>query len=282
MKTIRKSRRPGLTSIELLTVGGIALLLAALAMPSLLQARQAARSNRCTNNLKQLGLALHNYHDAYGTFPAGWYARTEKAAEGPFWGWQYSILPYLEEAPLFNEIDPKQPVPEPNETVTKRIELYICPANLEGVVNDIRGGYGVSSYSGNHGNERLPGSADTPTKANGIFYWNSSVRIAHITDGTSVTFMVGERGLDSAAGIWPGVRANQHENDAVTDCSDHARINSDITGFSSMHGKAAYFLMCDGAVRFFNQDIESRPPGGGLGIYQKLSQRDDGQVLPGF
>ena len=276
---IVQPKRRGFTSIELLTVGCVALVLTALAMPSLLQARQAARSNRCTNNLKQLGIALHNYHDVYAKFAGGWYARTEKAAEGPFWGWQYSILPYVEEAPLFSRLDSTEPVPEPNDLVTKRIEVYICPANLEGVVNDVRGGYGVSFYSGNHGNERLPGTGDTPQQANGIFYWNSSIQLAEIVDGLSKTLMVGERGLDSAASIWPGVRANQHENDAVTDCSDHARINSDITAFSSTHGEAAYFLMCDGAVRFINQAMESRPAGGPLGTYQKLSQRDDRQPV---
>jgi prepilin-type processing-associated H-X9-DG protein len=150
-------------------------------------------------------------------------------------------------------------------------------------VNDIRGGYGVSFYSGNHGNERLPGSADTPQQANGVFYWNSSIHLAEIVDGSSNTLMVGERGLDSALGIWPGVRANQHENDAVTDCSDHARINSDITSFSSLHGEGANFLFCDGAVRFISQTIDSQPAGTpGLGTYQRLAQRDDGNPVGDF
>jgi prepilin-type processing-associated H-X9-DG protein len=94
--------------------------------------------------------------------------------------------------------------------------------------------------------------------------------------------MVGERGLNSAAGIWPGVRANQHENDAATDCSDHSRINGDITSFSSTHGEGANFLFCDGQVRFINQAVESRQGAGPLGTYQKLSQRNDNQPVGEF
>ena len=282
---MNNSTRRGLTSIELLTIACSALVVAALAVPSLLQARQAARSNRCTNNLKQIGLALHNYHDVYRTFSAGWYTRSYQATDGPWYGWQVSILPFVEKAPLYNEISQfaSQKQPEPNELFTNRVEVYICPANLEGVVNDVRGGYGVSFYSGNHGNERLPGSADTPQEANGIFYVNSSVGLRDITDGASNTLMIGERGLSSAASIWPGVRQNQWENDAVTDCSDHARINSDITSFSSMHGEGANFVMCDGSVRFISQTIESRPADGGqLGTWQKLSQRNDNQPVGEF
>lgn len=248
MKTRSRSRTRGFTLVELLVAASVVAILVSLALPAVQQSRETARQKACNNNLRQIGLAMHNYHDVYLAFPPGWNARTAGAKHGARFGWGVSILPFVDEARLYNELDPRGPLSPPDTNLTKQIAVYRCPADAMPDVNDVRGGYGTSNYSGNHGDQPLPGSADTPTKANGIMYLNSFVGLRHITDGSSNTFIVGERSISSAAGIWPGVRANQNENDQVTDCSDQSRINAVIGSFSSPHPGGAHFLFCDGRV----------------------------------
>jgi len=274
-----KRNRRGFTLIELLVIVCVAAVLLALCLPAVVQAQEEARRNTCTNNLKQLGLAMHNYHDVYKSFPPGWVAIKKDADEGPFTGWGYSILPFVDQAPLFQQITEggyHKADPKLFQTV---IEVYRCPSDPMVALNPLRGKMASSSYSGNAGNERLPGSVDTPEKMNGIMWRNSKIGLRDIIDGSSNTFMFGERCLDSGSGIWMGVTKNRNENDAITDCSHHAQLNKSITSFSSRHPGGANFLMCDGAVRFVDEKIESDPE---LGTYQKLAQRDDGQPIGDF
>lgn len=280
MKPSSCSGSRGFTLVELLVVAAIVVMVVALALPAVQQSREAARQKSCTNNLKLIAIAMHNYHDVYSAFPPGWNARSADAEDGPRFGWGTSILPFIEEAPLYNQLDPRGDLTGPNGNLRKRIAIYRCPADGMPDVNEIRGGYGASNYSGNHGDVRLPGSTDTPKKANGVMYWNSFVGMRHITDGTSNTFLLGERSVSSAAGIWPGVRANQNENDSVTDCSDQSRINAVIGSFSSPHPGGAHFLYCDGRVTFIDEEIDSKPDSDPpRGTYQKLSHRSDGQQV---
>src|SRR5690606_19265562 len=90
--------------IELLVVIAIIAILIALLLPAVQQAREAARRSTCKNNLRQIGLALHNYHDAHDTFPPG-YIWASWAPEGPGWGWPTMILPYLDQAALYQLLD---------------------------------------------------------------------------------------------------------------------------------------------------------------------------------
>lgn len=279
------SFKRGFSLIELLVVIAITAVLVALLFPAVLDARMQARNTSCKNNLKQLGLAMHNYHDVFNTFPPGWVAKDRKAKTGPNFGWGASILPFIDQAALYNRLDFKKPVPAPNKLVQTMIPVYHCPDDLEAEINTVRGGYGTSFYSGVNGSVKLPGSVDTPENANGIFFWNSRIGIWDIIDGTSNTFLVGERSIASAAGIWVGTRSNQHENDSVTDCSHETRINTVITAFSSKHQGGANFLMGDGRVLFISEEIDSKPvdeKNTTLGTYQKLSIRNDGQPVGRF
>ena len=279
----RARRSRGFTLVELLVVMAIIAVGLALAGPAIQQAREAARARQCINHLKQIGLALHNYHDAYRTFPPGWVAHDSKAKTDRLWGWQASILPFVDQAPLYNSINFSAKIPRPNLLTQTALTVYRCPDDTTAANNPVRGKYATSNYSGNWGNSPLPGSRDTPKKANGIFYWNSRVRIRDILDGTSNTFMVGERSVTSAAGIWVGLRANQNENDAVTDCSHESRLNAVMSAFSSKHPGGAHFLLCDGSVSFISKKIgSSNKQGGRMGTYQKLSQRNDRQVVGNF
>lgn len=274
-----RSKRKGFCFLELLVIVAIASVLLALTLPAIANAQEEARQNRCKNNLKQFGLAMHNYHDTFRTFPPAWVAQKPDADEGFFMGWGSFLLPFLEQAPLYNQLNFKEVSQNDPKFLRTVLPVFRCPSDPMADLNPIRGNWATSSYSGNAGNERLPGSDDTPEKTNGIMYRNSDIGLRDITDGSSNTFMMGERGLRSASGIWFGVTMNRNENDAITDCSHQARMNRHITSFSSHHPNGAHFLMCDGSVAFLSEKIESKPK---LGIYQKLSQRDDGQPIGDF
>jgi prepilin-type processing-associated H-X9-DG protein len=248
-------------------------------LPAVVRAQEAARRNSCKNNLKQLGLAMHNYHDVHQTFPPAWVAKKPDADEGPFIGWMTFLLPFVDQAPLYNQVDFSVVSNNDPKVFQTILDVYRCPSDPMVALNPLRGKMATSSYSGNAGNERLPGSVDTPDKLNGIMWRNSMVKLRDMTDGPSNIFLAGERCLDSGSGIWLGVTKNRNENDAITDCSHHAQLNKSITSFSSRHPGGAHFLMGDGRVVFIDEKIESKPE---LGVYQKLSQRDDGQPVGDF
>jgi len=267
----------GFSLIEVLAVGGIVAICLALGLPALQRARDEARRNACKNKLKQIGLAMHNYHDTFVTFPPGWVAKTTKPEFGPCYGWGTFILPYVDQAPLYNQINFNVP-PDitSNERLQKRLDIYRCPEDTSEDTNPVRDEFGTSNYSGNYGDEPLPGSVDAATKVNGMFYWNSRVRIADVTDGTSNTLLIGEKSIASAAAIWMGVRSNQNASDNVTACNHESRMNTVIDSFSSRHGQGAHFLLCDGAVRFISDKVDSQPGDSKKkGTYQKLANKSD-------
>lgn len=272
--------RKGFTLIELMVVAGVSAILLGLTLPSIARSQDEARQQACKNNLKQLGLAMHNYHDVYRSLPPGWVAKKRGADEGPFTGWQTAILPFVDQAPLFNRVNSNSFQKNDEKLFKTVIKVYRCPSDPMVSLNPVRGKWATSSYSGNGGNERLPGSVDTPDKLNGIMWVNSTCGFRNITDGTSNTFMIGERCLDSASGIWVGVTKNRNENDVLTDCSHHARLNASIESFSSRHEGGANFLMCDGSVHFIGDKIDSQADQ--LGTYQKLAQKDDGNPIGNF
>jgi prepilin-type processing-associated H-X9-DG protein/prepilin-type N-terminal cleavage/methylation domain-containing protein len=290
--------RRGLTVIELLVVLAIISVSLALVLPGIQHSIQDARLSQCKNNLKQLGLALHNYHEVYNTFAPGWISRDGIPGTGARTGWQVGILPFVDQAPLFNQIDYNQTSPisadgKPLPVFQTPIVVYRCPADPTPVTNSLRGDYATSNYSGNYGHvapPRLrplgmsdfwPGAAEAPMKSRGLFARNSSVGIRFITDGTSNTILAGERSVTSGAGIWPGVTDNAHEDDALTDGSHRSRINAGWYSYSSRHGGGVNILMCDGAVRFVSDKIDSKP-GPDLGTLQMLTCRDDGNAIGDF
>ncbi len=285
----------GFTVIELLITCAIIATIFTLLLPAMQKARSQARKQQCMNNLKQLGLAMHNYHDVHIVFPPAWIRKTPYAQSPSAWGWQVSILPYVEQAPLYNEIAQDCPFDEgafeqvERETLQQELKVFRCPADTTPASNAMRGGWGASNYSANFGSEPVPrllpltgsmywpGAEATRTATNGIYWWNSSVKFRDVLDGTSHTFMLGERCITSQAGIWPGVRSNSAETDAVTDTSPGNEINSGPNAFSSLHPGGAHFVICDGSVRFINENIASLGPGVKPqdAVYQNLGNRAD-------
>src|SRR5262245_503532 len=290
--------RRGMTIVELLAVLAIVAVSLALGLPTIQHSIQDARRLQCKNNLKQLGLALHNYHEAYRAIPPGWISRDGTPGTGARSGWQVAILPFVDQAPLYNQIDFQLPSPievdgKPVALFQTPLPLYRCPVDPTPATNPLRGEYGTSNYSGNYGHvppPRLralgmsdfwPGAVEAPMKSRGIFARNSSLRFADIVDGMSNTIMVGERGISSGAGIWAGVTDNAHEDDTLTDGSHRARPNAGLFSFSSRHGEGINILMCDGAVRFLADRIDSKP-GPQLGVLQILATRNDGLPIGDF
>ena len=128
--------RGGFTLIELLVVIAIIAVLIALLLPAVQAAREAARRVQCVNNLKQMGLALHNYHDAVSIMPPGYIAASRfidgETDTAPGWSWAAAILPQLDQAPLYASINVWLPVQSPTNTtaVTTLLNAYLCPSDL--------------------------------------------------------------------------------------------------------------------------------------------------------
>ncbi|HSG70226.1 MAG TPA: DUF1559 domain-containing protein [Planctomycetaceae bacterium] len=279
---MKLTTRPAFTLIELLTVLGLVAVLSAIVLPSVVQSQEEARRNNCKNNLKQLALAIHNYHDVYNSFPPGWVAKDREADSGPWYGWQAAILPYMEQAPLFNNLNLNDYGKTDEKFLKTVIPVYRCPSDPMVDLNPLRGKYATSSYSGNAGSQRLPGSVEPLKTHNGLFWWNSNCKFAQVKDGLSNTFLFGERCITSGSGIWMGLTKNRNENDAISDCSHHSLLNRSITSFSSSHQGLVQFALCDGAVRSVSEDIDSSKDEENPGTFQKLAQKDDGFPIGDF
>ena len=279
----RNPRARGFTLVEFLVVICVVGISLALATPGIVRVRAQARANVCQNNLKHVALAMHNYHDAFNTLPPGWVAKDVNPATGACFGWGTFLLPFLEQAPLYNKLNFSMPPDSNNAALQTPIALFRCPEDTSGDVNPVRDEFGTSNYSGNYGDVGLPGSVKANPKVSGVLFWNSKVGFRDITDGASNTFLVGERCISSAAAIWMGVRSNQNAGDNVTACNHAARLNTVIDSFSSRHAGGAHFVICDGSVRFVSDEIDSQegvnPP---KGLYQKLANRNDGQAIGDF
>lgn len=287
------NRRRGFTIVELLTVIFVVTVLLALVAPSIHQAQRDARRDKCKNNLKQIGLAMHNYHDVYGSFPPGWTNHHRLPGKGGRYGWSLVLTPFLEEFTLYEQVDFLNQDPwEALEVTQAALPIFRCPADSTRPLNPMRGNFGTSNYSGNFGTIAPPrwlepglsanwiGQPPTPDRTNGILWWNSNCGMRHITDGTSNTIMIGERSVQGAAGIWMGVRGNNFESDLVTDCSPGNEINSGANSFSSRHRGGSLFLICDGSTRFLSADIESGVGADGLPeVYQRLADRGDNLIV---
>jgi len=223
----RYRRRPGFTLIELLVVIAIIAILIALLLPAVQQAREAARRSTCKNNMKQIVLAMHNYHDVYKHFPIN-YASPANGNNGRQTSWMVCILPYVDQKPLFDQIDfnfgfandPRGTAQPSNSWVSQQpLPAYRCPSDTSapdpmGGRSDGGGTRAITSYKGCAGaNWQWGNWQNRPPSASAIDRWNHngghgldrgngllfrgwnfpySTRMRDVTDGTSNTFAVGE------------------------------------------------------------------------------------------
>jgi len=247
-------RRSGFTLVELLVVIAIIGILIALLLPAVQAAREAARRSQCTNNLKQLGLALHNYHDSHQCFPSGWLNKSYGGGNYNLWGWSALILPYVEQQPLHQQLRVGDPSLEDAATAAsvasgssqdmlvmgQAVAGFRCPS-CEGPAQNLlrdRFPWAAGNNSGRLATNNYVAANDSfrtqrsitggPGAQRGLFRENSSYSFASIRDGSSNVIALGERRYytrtdtsrryTTGAAIMHGVRrrnARNHRADQV-------------------------------------------------------------------
>lgn len=213
----------GFTLIELLVVIAIIAILMALLLPAVQQAREAARMTQSRNNLKQIGLAMHNYHDSHKVFPASYLADTRHPNRDPVtydgpngFAWGAMLLPHLDQAPLYNQLRTDLPCWDPANAnaVAINLPVFLNPSatNSNGpmTVQDSSGNplakFGRSHYVASAGQEETWGfqMEDYGSIADGPLYRNSRTSTADVIDGLTNTVFIGEHSMISDK-TWVGV-----------------------------------------------------------------------------
>lgn len=293
------SHRRGFTLVELLVVIAIIGVLVALLLPAVQAAREAARRMSCSNNLKQLGIAMHNYHDTLGALPCGWVS-TNGA------GWSALILPQIEQTNLYTSLDfnatNSWSAAGPNRTACETyIAGFRCPSmaaatkeNFNNIAGRVPASYrGVASNTADCDDPGGSVSGRHMESANleGVLFGDSGVRFADITDGTTNTFMIGESWHDSAfsqdsnsCDFWyigsPQIKSNQTEYSEFcgsTGVPMNSRKIATTNGhfkelsYTSYHPNGAMFCLADGSVRFVAYTINTN-------TYRALGSRNGGEV----
>jgi prepilin-type N-terminal cleavage/methylation domain-containing protein/prepilin-type processing-associated H-X9-DG protein len=282
-------QRRGFTLIELLVVIAIIGVLIALLLPAVQAAREAARRMSCTNNLKQVGIALHNYHDAHGTLPMGYSYRLGYTWGG--FGWGTAILPHVEQGPLFDAVIfdfPAWSVENATVCITP-VGFYLCPSDdtsQQGQLDRDGFRYAMGSYVASFG----PGDMDfgDPEDRRGLFSRNSRTRFAEVRDGLSHTLAAGERhngrfGVLSSGGhlfaetVWVGaIKEDPDDDHGHTTLFQAGHTPSspemDDRDAASRHPGGVNFLFGDGSVRPLKESIA-------LSIYQALSTRAGNEAV---
>jgi prepilin-type N-terminal cleavage/methylation domain-containing protein len=302
-----QSRR-AFTLVELLVVIAIIGILIALLLPAVQAARESARRSQCTNNLKQFGLALHNYHESFGRLAPQ--AIMPTPANNRHWGWGALVLPYIEQDALHSQLAPDGGVMPLATTLyggkallQQPLPAFKCPSDPSPTLNSFYTNYANSNYAANQDVLTVPG--------------NPTLKLTDIKDGTTNTFLLAERrlnvepiaqrhtgaviygrsgGSDACVAFhatWPINTPNPATSTTNSSSGDPACKRHNV---SSTHPGGALFALCDASVRFVSQSIATNPaaphPAGpcesginysGAGFtYQDLYDRNDGVPIREF
>ena len=269
----------GFTLVELLVVIGIIGILIALLLPAVQYAREAARASHCHNNLRQMGIALHMYHDTHRMLPPGWQGADPE--DPPGWGWASAILHELEESPVNQQIVRHLSIADPANQAAreKGIAVFLCPSDTHGERFLIHGGLpgaidqgtplfevGKSNYPGVFGTIEIE---DDPAGGDGMFFFQSRLNFADVRDGLSNTLLVGERHSELGGSTWTGVVEGANEPmPRIVGVADHTPNDPHhhFDDFTSRHPTGVHFLVGDGSVRRLNDTID-------LAVYHALVTR---------
>ena len=292
----------GFTLIELLVVIAIIAILIALLLPAVQQAREAARRTQCRNHVKQLGLAIANYHDRHNRFPPAHVYNTQDFNLTGWWAWPVFILPDVDQANLYNKFNFNVSSfyasgPDSHRNVTgANIPPFLCPSDpyadqpiqwpFGGTIGFVP--YAHINYLGNTGSTRT----DT---GNGVFPGrNLCINLRDVTDGSSSTFAFGERPVDAHVpehnpgtigkyGWWATGEGNfwppYGRGDNILDASEGLRagkqnVQADVFHFYSMHTGGAHFGFLDGSVRFLSNSMDYQ-------TFLSISTRNGAEVVNG-
>ena len=296
------------TLIELLVVIAIIAILIALLLPAVQQAREAARRSTCKNNQKQLGIAMHNYHETHGSFPYGYFDSNTFHGRDT---WMQQLMPFYDQGATYNKYasttNVRWVMDTPAEIKDLRVPVLMCPTDPS------RGGFGGGGgaraggkgFQGNYvmcaGNALMTRSSTT---LNGIVCRSSKIKFRDVIDGSSNTLMGSESivrgtttgGWGGAGGYWGGGNhgaygftsleaPNTTVPDQVYSCKSTVWPKAPCTAIGggsalrnfarSMHTGGVQTLMCDGRVKFISENIS-------LVIWRGLGSRDGGEILGEF
>ena len=305
-RMIQAYTKRGFTLVELLVVIAIVAILMALLLPAVQQAREAARRVQCRANLKQIALAMHNYHDVHQMFPINTSFTHDVGPLSRTHSWLQGILPQIEQAALAESIDPALSVQASRIVADRGMPLFRCPTdthdgrmNLRADVPDdwvlgvtnykaVAGSnWGIGNFVHSEASGRFAGSIDGLNEGNGMicagFVQPVVTRMRDITDGTSNTFAVGE----TVAG-WSKWSWWYYSNGSTGTCAiplnykpDGVSYENNIHdwhhnyGFMSRHTGGGSFALADGSVKFISQNID-------LGVYRNLATIQGGEVVGEF
>jgi len=257
-----KISRSAFTLIELLVVIAILAVLMGLLLPAVQQARESARRTECQNRLKQMGLALHNYHDTHSTLPSGAIVIGPSFATFSGWGWQAMILPQLDQTPLYQAIDFNlgTAVGVNRNVISQSLSVSKCASDTlpDATAAPIPGYSDALIANGNY------------VGCGGLLSGISSVNFSEVTDGLSQTLLLGERAhhepIDGSllfTSSWCGILTEADlyvfNSSPYIDVTGDQPINASLTNpkcFSSRHTGGSYFCAGDGAVHFVNEHID--------------------------
>jgi len=326
------SRRSGFTLIELLVVIAIIAILIALLVPAVQKVREAAARTQCENNMKQIALAVHSFHDVNKMFPEGVVNDWAPAAPHFYWSWLAQVLPFVEQDQVYKTADnwakqgggwPTSSPPyywwpwgdfwagfataQPNPALQLVMPIYICPSDWRVLFATAGqtgepGGVGLTSYLANGGISGDNSGTAGRLNQSGVLYWASKNKFASIRDGTSNTFLAGERppSNDLNYGWWfagagydgsgtgdvilganelgyanyvvgyykctnPPAYYAQYKDGNVNDPCEQAH-------WWSLHTAGSNFAMCDGSVRWVGYGIS-------VASFNGLATRSNGEVV---
>jgi prepilin-type N-terminal cleavage/methylation domain-containing protein len=302
-------KRPGFTLIELLVVIAIIGVLIALLLPAVQKVREAANRTQCANNLKQIGLAFHNFHDTFAQLPC---SRIHQDADGGWATWCVQILPFVEQQTVFQKWDlTRNYFSQASQEQVTPVKLYFCPTrrspqdlSVNNPEDTCRGVFypgALTDYACSSGDRRSYGGYLDDKTANGaiivgdaklvrgvVTTWRSRTSLMSLSDGTSNTILVGEKDVrpssfGQALGDFAAYNGGRDVPRNVARCGGPgfpiatdplSNVEPERT-FGSYHPGICQFVMGDGSVRSLGVDLSPD-------ILRLLVVRNDGLPIPGF